>query len=58
MSDLTIMKLSHYSAPVTGGTEVILLCDRVAKGRYICDLKLLISYLCSYMFTTVVCFFI
>ncbi|GFQ85823.1 embryonic polarity protein dorsal [Trichonephila clavata] len=31
MSDLTIMKLSHYSAPVTGGTEVILLCDRVAK---------------------------
>lgn len=33
MSDLTIMKLSHYSAPVTGGTEVILLCDRVAKGK-------------------------
>ncbi|KAG8194583.1 hypothetical protein JTE90_013321 [Oedothorax gibbosus] len=31
MSDLTIMKISHYSAPVTGGTEVILLCDRVAK---------------------------
>ncbi|GIY93593.1 embryonic polarity protein dorsal [Caerostris extrusa] len=31
MSDLTIMKLSHYSASVSGGTEVILLCDRVAK---------------------------
>ncbi|XP_054714028.1 embryonic polarity protein dorsal-like [Uloborus diversus] len=31
MSDLTIIRLSHYSAPVTGGTEVILLCDRVAK---------------------------
>lgn len=38
------MKLSHYSAPVTGGTEVILLCDRVAKGKfgnYIIILKVL-----------------
>ncbi|XP_042902221.1 embryonic polarity protein dorsal [Parasteatoda tepidariorum] len=31
ISDLTIMKFSHYSAPATGGTEVILLCDRVPK---------------------------
>lgn len=31
MSDLIITKLSHYSAPVTGGKEIILLCDRVAK---------------------------
>ena len=31
MSELTITKLSHCSAPVTGGSEVILLCDRVTK---------------------------
>ncbi len=31
MSELSISKLSHYSAPVTGGTEIILLCDRVIK---------------------------
>ncbi|XP_076316148.1 embryonic polarity protein dorsal-like isoform X1 [Tachypleus tridentatus] len=29
--ELTINKLSHYSAPVCGGSEVILLCDKVAK---------------------------
>ncbi|XP_076314336.1 transcription factor p65-like isoform X3 [Tachypleus tridentatus] len=31
MSELTINKLSHYSAPVSGGTEIILLCDKVTK---------------------------
>lgn len=31
MSELVISKLSHCSAPATGGTEVILLCDRVTK---------------------------
>nr|BBD75287.1 dorsal protein [Parasteatoda tepidariorum] len=31
VSDLTITKLSHSSAPVTGGQEVILLCDQVNK---------------------------
>lgn len=31
MSDLTITKLSHCSAPATGGREVILLCDRISK---------------------------
>ncbi|RWS29859.1 embryonic polarity protein dorsal-like protein [Leptotrombidium deliense] len=31
MSDLVITKLSHCSAPVTGGKEIILLCDRVTK---------------------------
>lgn len=31
VSDLTICKLSHYSSPVTGGQEVILLCDQVNK---------------------------
>ena len=31
MSDLIITKLSHFSASVTGGKEIILLCDRVAK---------------------------
>ena len=31
MSDLIITKLSHCSAPVTGGKEIILLCDRVTK---------------------------
>lgn len=31
MSELAINKLSHCSAPVSGGTDVILLCDRVVK---------------------------
>ena len=31
MSELIIIKLSHCSAPATGGREVILLCDRVTK---------------------------
>lgn len=31
MSDLIITKLSHCSAPATGGREVILLCDRISK---------------------------
>ena len=31
MSELAISKLSHCSAPVSGGTEVVLLCDRVVK---------------------------
>lgn len=30
-SDLTITKLSHCSAPVTGGQEIILLCNEVNK---------------------------
>ncbi|XP_023240428.1 embryonic polarity protein dorsal-like [Centruroides sculpturatus] len=32
MSDLSIYKLSHYSAPVSGGTEVIMLCDKIVKN--------------------------
>lgn len=31
MSDLAITKLSHTCAPVSGGQEMILLCDKVAK---------------------------
>ncbi|XP_075224154.1 uncharacterized protein LOC142325996 isoform X1 [Lycorma delicatula] len=31
MSDLVIVKLSHCSATVAGGQEVILLCEKVAK---------------------------
>ncbi|XP_034245450.1 embryonic polarity protein dorsal-like isoform X2 [Thrips palmi] len=31
MSDLVICKLSHASAPAIGGTEMILLCEKVAK---------------------------
>lgn len=31
MSELVITKLSHCSAPVSGGSEIILLCDRVTK---------------------------
>lgn len=31
MSDLTITKLSHTCAPMSGGLEMILLCDKVAK---------------------------
>lgn len=31
MSDLVICKLSHYSAPVAGGMEMLLLCEKVAK---------------------------
>lgn len=33
MNDLVIIKLSHYSAPVTGGVPMILLCDKVAKDN-------------------------
>lgn len=31
MAELIITKMSHYSAPCTGGKEIILLCDRVTK---------------------------
>ncbi|XP_031785072.1 embryonic polarity protein dorsal isoform X2 [Nasonia vitripennis] len=31
MSDLVICKLSHCSASVAGGTEMVLLCEKVAK---------------------------
>lgn len=31
MSDLVICKLSHCSASVAGGMEMILLCEKVAK---------------------------
>ncbi|GBP53004.1 Embryonic polarity protein dorsal [Eumeta japonica] len=31
MSDLVICRLSHCSAPVTGGQQVILLCEKVTK---------------------------
>ncbi|CAG2113041.1 unnamed protein product [Medioppia subpectinata] len=31
MSELAIAKLSHYSAPVGGGQDIVLLCDRVVK---------------------------
>ena len=31
MSDLVICKLSHCSASVAGGLEMILLCEKVAK---------------------------
>jgi len=31
MSDLVICKLSHCSAPVAGGINMILLCEKVAK---------------------------
>jgi hypothetical protein len=34
MADLVICKLSHCSASVAGGDEVILLCEKVAKGKY------------------------
>lgn len=39
VSDLSITKLSHYSAPVTGGQEVILLCDQVNKGKVLFSLN-------------------
>ncbi|KAI2804035.1 hypothetical protein BLOT_008177 [Blomia tropicalis] len=31
MSELSIIRLSHYSATTTGGEQVIMLCDRVLK---------------------------
>lgn len=31
MSDLVITKLSHCTAPASGGREVILLCDRISR---------------------------
>lgn len=33
MTGLMIYKLSHASAPITGSTEIILLCDKVMKGK-------------------------
>jgi len=32
MCDLTICKLSDCTSPVSGKKEIILLCDKVAKG--------------------------
>ena len=34
MCDLTICKLSDCSSPVSGGKEIILLCDKVTKGTF------------------------
>lgn len=33
MCDLTICKLSDCSSPVSGGKEIILLCDKIIKGK-------------------------
>lgn len=33
MSDLVITKLSHASGPATGHQEMILLCEKVVKGK-------------------------
>jgi len=33
MSDLTIARLSDSSASVRGGREIILLCEKVIKGK-------------------------
>lgn len=33
MSDLVITKLSHSSATVAGGQEIILLCEKVDKSK-------------------------
>lgn len=35
MFDLTICKLSDCSSSVTGGKELILLCDKVTRGNCI-----------------------
>lgn len=37
MADLVICKLSHCSGSVVGGNEIILLCEKVAKGEGIID---------------------
>lgn len=34
MSDLQITKLSHILAPLRGGLEMIVLCDKVSKGAF------------------------
>lgn len=33
MCDLTICKLSDCSSLVSGGKEIILLCDKIVKGK-------------------------
>lgn len=33
MSDLVICRLSDASATVAGGKEIILLCEKVTKGK-------------------------
>ena len=31
MNDLVICKLSHFSASVAGGKEMVILCEKIAK---------------------------
>lgn len=33
MSDLLITRLSHSSASVRGGLEMVLLCEKITKGK-------------------------
>lgn len=36
VQELTICKLSQCSASAGGGTDIILLCEKVVKGNFIC----------------------
>ena len=44
MCELTICKLSDCSSPVSGGKEIILLCDKVTKGNLRYSSSLLHSF--------------
>ena len=46
MCDLTICKLSDFTSPISGGKEIILLCDKVTKGNVFHSL--VDSWLCCY----------
>lgn len=37
LCDLAICKLSHCSATVAGGLDMILLCEKVTKGKHLSE---------------------
>lgn len=49
MSDLVICKLSDCSCTVAGGKEIILLCEKVAKGK---DILMMYGHQLFYFFLT------
>lgn len=47
MSDLVIIRLSHTTGSPKGGQDMILLCEKVVKGRpsvFVLHLNLILEY--------------
>ena len=49
VSDLSICKLSDSTSPVSGQKELLLFCEKVAKGRILFKIKITF-YSCLYFF--------